>query len=125
MSPSLYLINDDQPGAFKRRVATIVRKIRVGNREGVLVMIQPPIPSITDEPLAAAIFVPRRRDVSIDDVLMAETQGSISVFVCQPKVALSDDHADLASDDVSILFWGRISTSTESLKFPPWRSELR
>lgn len=128
MSSTLYLINDDQPGAFKRRLATIVRKIRVGPHEAVLVTIQPPIRTVSNargHPLDAAIFVPRRRNVSIDDVLLDELQRSTSVFVCEPKVDLTEEQAELSADDVTILFWGLISISPESLKFPAWGTELK
>jgi hypothetical protein len=55
----LYLINDDEPSTFVPRVATIVRAaVRVGNREGVFVVIKPPIENSAGNPLAAAILIP-------------------------------------------------------------------
>jgi hypothetical protein len=115
MSNRLYLINDDEPRAFVPRVATIVRDaVRVGNREGIFVVIEPPIENSAGNPLAAAILIPRHKDVSIDDLRGGAVRKPASVFVCrvkgdppQPQAELLDVH------EVTISFWGLVSGSPD------------
>jgi hypothetical protein len=41
-SSSLYLINDDEPRQFARRLVRVLREVRVGDQGGLVVSIEPP-----------------------------------------------------------------------------------
>jgi hypothetical protein len=115
VSPTLYLINDDEPSQFPPRTVTVVsRGVRVGSQDGLVVTIDPPIENTPDGPLSAAVLVPRHRDVRVEELHAGAMRKSASVFVCRFTGNAEDLPKELTKDDLPIAFWGRLYSSPDS-----------
>jgi hypothetical protein len=113
MATEFYLINDDEPGSFKRRVARVTRdNVRLGEQAGVMVTIEPPIENLKGGPLGAALLLPRHVGVSVKD-LRGGAKRPVSVFVCRVLDRAKETENQLSKEDVSISFWGLASASPD------------
>ena len=110
-TPTLYLIDADSPGAFKRREIHVVREgILMGTRRAAIFAIEPPIENKIGGSLDHALMVPRHRGVEIDDIARADISRAASVYVCRFKPGVDESASQFTKDDVSIVFWGAVST---------------
>ena len=110
-TPTLYLIDADSPGAFKRREIHVVREgILMGTRRAAIFAIEPPIENKIGGSLDHALMVPRHRDVEIDEIAHGELSKRASVYVCRFKPGVDESASQFTKDDVSIVFWGAVST---------------
>jgi hypothetical protein len=113
MATEFYLINDDQPGNFRRRVARVTRDdVRLGEQAGVMVAIEPPIENLKGGPLDTALLLPRHIGTSVDD-LRSGAIHPVSVFVCRVLERAKETERQLSKEDVSISFWGLVSASPD------------
>jgi hypothetical protein len=105
----MYLINDEEPNKFEAREVVVVRtEIRIGDQDGAVVSIAPPIEDAKGGPLSGAILVPRHRDVKVEDIRRGLVSNPASVFVCRYSGSPEGLPSRLAKEDVSIVFWGRL-----------------
>jgi hypothetical protein len=109
--PTLFLVNADEPSQFAPRgVAVIPNDVEVAGQAAIAVTIEPVLDNTVGGPLQTAILVARRRNESIGGFL-ANNLDAIDVFVCR----FIGDPMSLArkvrKEDVSIVFWGRLSRS--------------
>ena len=113
MATEFYLIDDDQPSSFKRRVARVIRDDVVhGQQAGVVVSIEPPLDNLKGGPLRTALLLPRHVGVSVDE-LRSGAKRPVSVFVCRVLEEAKETERQLSKEDVSISFWGRVSASPD------------
>lgn len=116
MPSALTLVNDDQPGQFKTRLATIVRDdISVGERPGIVVEIEPPIENAAGGTLRTAVLVPRHQDVMEPDFRAGRLTRPISVFVCRFQGDSNELPNTVPAADLSIVFWGRVASAADGL----------
>lgn len=114
MEPTLYLINDDEPGQFTARQLTIIRDdVRVGDQPGIVVSIAPPLDRAAGGVLGSALLVPRHRDTRIGDLRNRVLSKPLSVFVCRFTGHARDLKRDLTPGDVSVVFWGLVNVSPD------------
>ena len=115
MQPNLYLINDDEPRQFTARRLTIIRDdVRVDQKPGIVVRIDPPIDQAAGGPLATALLVPRHRDIGIQDLRQGRMPKPVSVFVCRLRGEPHELGGELTGNDVSIAFWGLVNNVLDS-----------
>src|ERR1700674_277123 len=113
MATEFFLIDDDQPSSFKRRVARVTHDdVRLGEQAGVIVTIEPPIENLKDGPLQTALLLPRHIGTSVDD-LRSGAKRPASVFVCRVLQKAKETERQLSKEDVSISFWGLVSASPD------------
>jgi hypothetical protein len=111
----MYLINDDEPGQFAPRVATIIGDdVEVEDKPAVVVRIEPRIENLVGGPLEAAILVPRHRSVTGEDLRQGAKRRPLSVFVGRFVGEPDRLPRKLSKDDVRIVFWGLVSGSPVS-----------
>jgi hypothetical protein len=109
----MYLVNDDQPSQFRARRLSIVRDdVRLADKPGLIVNIEPAIENAAGGPLATALLIARHGEVDIDALRRGQIDGPASVFVCRLRSEPTEALETLAPDSVSVVFWGRV-TSTD------------
>jgi hypothetical protein len=113
-SPLLYLINDDEPRQFARRLVRVVRDdVRVGDQRGLVVSIEPPIDNVVGGTLQTAILVPRHREDLVGAIRKSSLPKPASVFVVRFAGSPKDLPAEIPKEQVSIVFWGRLGDSPD------------
>ena len=109
-SPGVHLINDDEPSRFEARTLEVVRDdVRVGDRPGLVVRIEPPVEDVPGGPLDQALLLARREGVDVDSLRRGAPSKPEHVFVCRLAPKIRDDQDILEADDVSIVFWGLVT----------------
>jgi hypothetical protein len=116
LSRTVYLINDDDPGQFAPRAATILPdEIRIEGRELVPVSISPPIENVGGDPLSFALLVPRSRWTSIAELRHGPMAKPTRVFVYRIKGDGPPLDRTLTLADVSVALWGLVGESMDAL----------
>lgn len=111
MSGSLYLRDDDSPGAFASRKIEVLARVRVGDKDGVLVSLEPALVDERGWPLAKAILTSRDLEDSVEDLWCGAVAGPRRVWVCRIKQEEREvDQAKLEYtwDEVTGYLWGRV-----------------
>jgi hypothetical protein len=106
----VHLINDDEPSRFEARTLEVVRDdVRLGDRPGLVVRIEPPVEHVPGGPLDQALLLARREGVDVDSLRRGAPSKPEHVFVCRLASKIGDDQDILEADDVSIVFWGLVT----------------
>jgi hypothetical protein len=114
MPPDLYLINDDEPKQVARRLVRVIRDdVRIGNQQGLVVTLDPPIENVPGGTLQTAILAPRHRDDLVGDFRRGSVRKPASVFVLRFAGSWEDLPKEITKEQVSIVFWGRLNDSPD------------
>lgn len=105
----VHLINDDEPSSVPPRRLEVLRgDVRLGQKPGLVVTIDPPIHDAAGGPLDTALLVARRADVDVDSLRRGQPAKPEPVFVCRLGTDVADEDQVLAPESVSIVFWGLV-----------------
>ncbi len=106
----MVLRDDDSPGNFKPRRITIVRRVKIADRHGAFVKIEPELDlELGSGPLRFAVLIPRRTSGTIDDILAGEmTEDAKSVLVYRVKDDSKLEQEEYTADDLTLDLWGEV-----------------
>jgi hypothetical protein len=106
----VHLTNDDEPSRFPPRQLEVLRDdVRLGEKPGLIVTIDPAIDDVPGESLDTALLVARRADVDVDSLRRGAPAKPEHVFVCRLGTDITGEDQVLAPEAVSIVFWGLVT----------------